>query len=228
MGRSALVNDGRGGDHRLMRARRFAAAFVVVGVALSACGSSTRGTKTVPSSTPRTSLPGSPSATATTTSPTTPPASPPTTAAPRTRNLLLTPEVRSELERTYAEYVATHIPFTVDDIAGEWAGRTYYGYDGPSVTYWAVAYFLPSQAAIDRGRQLPLTSSLNPLIYFQDGPYLFSQVAGSSWRFVGDSYPDLCSPPIPKALLDLWGLAPVPPRSVTPPLDKYCVYYFGG
>lgn len=148
-----------------------------IGVLLAAasCGSS--------SSTPAVS----------TTAPTAPSAT--SSSAPEAVNLVATPEVRRAIERAYANYVATKIPFHIGYIAGEARRTVYYGYYTPTATYWVFAVLMPSQAAIDRYHQLPPDSDLNPLIFFQDGPFIFSRPAGGQWHFVTDTGGAICSPP---------------------------------
>ncbi len=143
------------------------------------------------------------------------PAAPAATASPAPEgvNLVVTTEVRRALEQAYASYVATNIPFTVGYVAGEAPG-VYYGYHAPTATYWALATFTPSQAAVDRSQQLPSGSGLDPLIFFQDGPFIFSRPAGGRWHFVTDTGGTICSPPVPDKLLYA--------SSIPPPANRSC------
>lgn len=144
--------------------------------------------------------------TVSTTGPTVPSAT--SSSAPEAVNLVATPEVRRAIEQAYSGYVAGKIPFNIGYIAGEAPRTVYYGYYAPTATYWAFAELMPSQAAIDRYHQLPPNSVLNPLIFFQDGPYIFARPAGGQWHFVTDTGGALCSPPLPEKLLVVWSISP--------------------
>ncbi len=84
---------------------------------------------------------------------------------------------------------------TADDIAGIEPGSVYYSRDNETGTYWALATFVPSEAADEEA-----------LVHFQDQPHLFTRPAGGAWAVVGPVGPIVCPSSVPQAVYAVWGL----------------------
>jgi hypothetical protein len=89
-------------------------------------------------------------------------------------------------------------------VAGTVKGSVYYGFDPATAKYWAVARFSPTAAARAADQRLNGGAG-DPLIQFQDGPWVFSRGPDSAWKLAGDTGGGLCAPSPPQSLLTLWG-----------------------
>ena len=89
-------------------------------------------------------------------------------------------------------------------VAGTVKGSVYYGLDPGTHTYWALADFAATEAAQQAHRQLQ-GGQRDPLVNFQDGPFVFSRPPGAAWKMVGDSGGRFCGPRPPVPVLMMWG-----------------------
>jgi hypothetical protein len=91
------------------------------------------------------------------------------------------------------------------DVAGTRKGSVFYAYDPSSAKYWAIADFEPSASALAKHGTLNGGNG-DPLIQFQDGPFIFSRSAGGSWTLVGDTGGGPICPRVPAAVIAVWHL----------------------
>ncbi|KJE21858.1 hypothetical protein FF36_03761 [Frankia torreyi] len=123
------------------------------------------------------------------------------------RNLPVDAALREQL---VAAWVAGHqgpdsASLSRSDVASTAAGSVYYAQETGPGTYWAVADFEPSASALAKGRKLNGAAG-DPLIAFQDGPWLFTRPKGGSWKLAGDTGGQLCASSVPPAVAAVWNL----------------------
>ncbi|WP_261566510.1 hypothetical protein [Frankia gtarii] len=94
---------------------------------------------------------------------------------------------------------------TRSDVASTSNGSVYYAQETSTGTYWAVADFEPSASALAKGKKLNGAAG-DPLIAFQDGPWLFTRPRGGSWKLAGDTGGQLCATTLPTAVAAVWKL----------------------
>jgi hypothetical protein len=119
--------------------------------------------------------------------------------------------VRGELTAAYAAYMH----FNPANIAGTAPRSVYYAYDATTGTYWAMASFQPTKAAL---RSKPGSPAFNMLVNMQDGGStgLFTRASGGPWLVQADSFPPQCAiiEFFPKAVTTVWALQTTPPTGM--------------
>jgi hypothetical protein len=107
-----------------------------------------------------------------------PAASSPTPAPSGVSNLVVPDPVRSELTAAYVAYMH----FNPANIAGTTPRSVYYAYDATTGTYWAMATFQPTKAALG---SKPGSPAFNMLVNMQDGGStgLFSRASAAPGRY---------------------------------------------
>jgi hypothetical protein len=140
-----------------------------------------------------------------------PAASSPTPAPSGVSNLVVPDPVRSELTAAYVAYMH----FNPANIAGTTPRSVYYAYDATTGTYWAMATFQPTKAALG---SKPGSPAFNMLVNMQDGGStgLFSRASGGAWQVQDDSWPPQCAiiKFFPKAVTTVWALQTTSPAGL--------------
>lgn len=198
--------------HRTRRVQRYAlvaaamVAVVVVATVLVRRDDSRRGGSRLqsPGSTQVTTTSGASGATGTTgatgaSGATSSSTAPPAPVAPT--NVHVDDSVRAALVAAFA--AGRHLDPTY--VAGTVPGSVYDAYDPATQTFWVLADFSASAAALKAHQRLQGTPS-DPLVQFQDGPMVLSRTVGSSWKLVSDTGGLICPPRPPAAILALWSV----------------------
>lgn len=132
-----------------------------------------------------------------------PAASSPTSIPVGVQNLLVSPSVRRELTAAYESFMR----FTPSGIAGTAPGSVYYAHDAATGSYWAMATFQPSKAALHSS---PDSAMYNVLVDMQDGGNqgLFTRTSGGVWQVERAGVPPQCQIVkfFPKAVIRAWAL----------------------
>lgn len=86
------------------------------------------------------------------------------------------------------------------------SGTVYAAFDPATDSNWALASMKPSAAARATHQQSSAGGTTDPLIAFQDGPFVFQQTGDGPWTKVADTGGVPCPPVPPAAVLQLWGI----------------------
>jgi hypothetical protein len=128
------------------------------------------------------------------------PAASPSTAG-GVRNLAVDDALREELITAWIKGNS----LDRSDVASTTPGSVYYAYQPRSATYWAMANFDPSASAQAKGKKLNGNTG-DPLISFQDGPWIFTRSDGGSWQLKGDTGGEVCPSVLPADIVAVWNL----------------------
>ena len=121
--------------------------------------------------------------------------------ATQPQNLTTTDAVRAALVAAFA--AGLHIDRSY--VSGTVAGSVYYAYVPATHTYWALAEYAPSNAALQAHNRLDGTPD-DPLVKFQGSPFVLSRIDGSGWKLVKDTGGLVCPPRPPASVLALWSV----------------------
>jgi hypothetical protein len=137
-----------------------------------------------------------------------PAASSPTSTPADVQNLLVSPSVRRELTAAYVAHWQSKWHFKPSGIAGTAPGSVYYAYAAGTGTYWAMATFQQTAAAVHSSPGSPM---YNTMVDMQDGGNqgLFMKAPGSAWVVQFAGVPPQCQiiPFFPKAVIAAWALS---------------------
>lgn len=115
-------------------------------------------------------------------------------------NLRVNPHVLAQLVSAFA--AGQHLRSS--DVARTKPGSVYYAFMPSTVTYWAVADFVPSAQAITQSHE---AADGGPLVQFQDGPWIFSRPQGGAWKLTTDTGgTGPCPGQVPGPVLAAWGM----------------------
>jgi hypothetical protein len=122
----------------------------------------------------------------------------------RARNLQVDDTVRRQL---VVAWIDGHDDpsLTLADVASTRPGSVYYARETATGTEWAVADFEPSASALAKDKRLGGATG-DPLISFQDGPWVFTRRPAGSWKLVGDNGGQLCASRVPPAVIAVWNI----------------------
>ena len=155
-------------------------ALLAAAVPLAACSSSTSQPATANTTSPATATSSVPPASA--------------NASPAAKNLVLTTAIRAQLVAAAAKL--NGLPASA--YLGLVHGKSYYGFDPATNTYWAGAALNPS----------PSSERAQVSVQDDGGYYVFEEPAGGSWTASAEGMAGIegakCSVQIPPALVALW------------------------
>ena len=124
------------------------------------------------------------------------------------RSLPVTPSIERQLVDAWVATEPAGLQLTAQDVSGTVPGETYYAYDVPISTYFAIVAFQPSPALLkDRA-----DAAQGDLQAFRDSEYVFSLQTGSVWTWLGVKPTRSCPGEwVPATVLAAWSMCGLKP-----------------